>query len=61
MFSLSLSLCLPLPLSLSLPLSCVRMLSLSLPRPPISAGMLLHPLLFFKDGFSCYVLNKIEL
>ena len=25
------------------------------------AGVLLHSLLFFEDGFSCYLLNKIDL
>ena len=39
-------------------------LSLSLPMPPllprVCAGVLLHSLLFFQDGFSCYLLNKIE-
>ena len=56
---------LSLPLSLSP--SRMRMLSLSLPppTPPTPhtpyAGALLHSLLFFKDGFSFYLLNKIEL
>ena len=27
----------------------------------LHAGVLLHSLLFFKDGFSCYLLSKIEL
>ena len=32
------------------------------PRPPQAhAGALLHSLLFFEDGFSCYLLKKIEL
>ena len=51
----------------SLTLSPLRVyafsLSLSLsPRPPQAhAGALLHSLLFFEDGFSCYLLKKIEL
>ena len=38
----------------------VRFLSLH-PPPAPCAGALLHSLLFFQDGFSCYLLNKIEL
>ena len=55
-------------LSLPLSRSLMPMLSLSLsitPHPPNPhtphAGALLYSLLFFKDGFSCYLLNKIEL
>ena len=43
-------------------LSLMRTLFLSLHPPPAPcAGALLHPLLFFQDGFSCYLLNEIEL
>ena len=41
--------------SLSLLHACALFLSLSPPTPPA------HSLLFFKDGFFCYLLNKIEL
>ena len=45
----------------SLSLSSMHRLLLSLsPLPPTPPCTLLHSLLF-KDGFSCYLLNKIEL
>ena len=51
-------------LTFSLPHAFALSLSLSLPMPPllprVCAGVLLHSLLFFQDGFSCYLLNKIE-
>ena len=54
--SLALSLPRVYPLSLSLSLSLFP------PNPhPAHAGPLLHSLLFFEDGFSYYLLNKIEL
>ena len=47
----------------ALPPPRVHKLFLSLsPRPPtLHTGALLHSLLFFEDGFPCYLLNKIEL
>ena len=36
-------------------------LVLSAPHPTPRNGTLLHSLLFFENGFSCYLLNKIDL